>query len=1508
MEFKAVAMKPGTPHRLPIPCLNETQSCYVRGVVWDNWPWELDEASAGSVELDGTAADEELKQAVKWTRPEDSRAVPTGVRITGFNSQHKTLFRAEGSTPVDPVNLTGESEVTQSAPLLCANLELETRTSRVGKSHPHRAIFQFSRPAIPSEFRLALPQAGGLTRIIADEKEISFVRHGSDIILDPAAKPFSELVLEYRTEASPGWIVSRDEVVFPQLTCFVTEFAWHLVLDPERMLYRLPLTAAVSPREQPQTWERLLGPLARHSGESLFNPLSRADWKDLFNGTSRANSTTRSHDAWFVAAETPQQVIMKTWNLDVSHGLAWCGMLGSLVCGISLRRARRSWFRQSWIYLCGVWLVVAVFVAEPYAPIAGGAFLGSLLAIIVPRRFALGSDFLAEQHSMPHSPSGSAAIITGGLIALGINLLSPAGQGQETTPAPELVYFEIEEADTSLVVFDAAYRSLWDAWRELETGPAWLLKSSRYDVQPDTSGPPRITATYDIVVFGDSHPALLKLPLSGVSLDQVEGLIDGQPVRLIPAADRTGFLLPLAVDKNEKTPAPPAAEAGSSRPVVTRTITLKFRPLPLATNDDQESYSANIPPLPESVVVLDSERWRLTLDTHGTPIQTAPGLVRELGPIGHLDLSCGSPALSPRENLTDLQLRTLVECGPLGARVQIGALTVVPDPLSPTEYTLTLPAGLLIQSIVGPSLDQSEVGYSDKETLVTLRLRPIGMAEKNPIEITAFLPVTSKGFQLAPPRWKPDRAKQPTPSSTDLTADTRFEKSLVGVVAKPGFRIVDTSTRSTISPISPIMFFDSLFTGLVWNAPDMAWTCRDSTGPSWALETIASTGRGTLSQTITLKAPQSEWRLEAKISTAQGVPFEHVFTIDERIEIHRATVQQDGADRLLRWTRTGNQLRLSIRDGQPGTQTIQVEGAIIQGTGAWAPPECEYLSGQTIDSSVMIRNSSQVASTLRWSDSTTRLRPNAEQSDEEVRYRPGTPAAPLTIRVDPVVEERSARIWVDLIPQRDRSWRVTLRAHLKENLPFVAPVRIVWDQPGLSEFRPTNSRDNVRQTSSGKGLLLLQSTKPTELSLSATIDQSTGSHHPIRLPQLSGVVWSEIWVSLPRGAGYRPARSSSALLSSAPSSWPAAWTENLTSSREDLYSCSAKEVLIETTSSEPLVRPVRAESLIWMEGAENHTSPIRVGVTKYLLIAERDITLEIPEAVRSMIRAVAIDGRTQAVDATIRVPSRSNDLSHEVVVWWQSGADTPELAPRDLIRFPGSPDFPHWTGVVPPHHQVLLEIWGRRTPLLHEFWLDRSESLLKAADEFHGAPWSVDGPLLHQLADSRDELHQANRLTPAESERQDQIDRRWKSFSQSGGSISSPPFIATTEMHYSGLDAILALCGESRSLWLSSDRHPYSGPRLLDRRWAIIITAALAALVSLLVLTWIASIFRRLDLAEKLAAHPNSTMVVLGLIWWAFLSPSVLGLGLALFGGWLSIRDRTQATRVQTTATANGPA
>jgi len=178
------------------------------------------------------------------------------------------------------------------------------------------------------------------------------------------------------------------------------------------------------------------------------------------------------------------------------------------------------------------------------------------------------------------------------------------------------------------------------------------------------------------------------------------------------------------------------------------------------------------------------------------------------------------------------------------------------------------------------------------------------------------------------------------------------------------------------------------------------------------------------------------------------------------------------------------------------------------------------------------------------------------------------------------------------------------------------------------------------------------------------------------------------------------------------------------------------------------------------------------------------------------------------------------------------------------------------------------------------------------------------------LADSRNELSAVSELSPQNQERLQKIETRWKEFTSSGSHISSPVRETPTVTPEIGLDAAIALCGDSRSLWLpSSQEAMITGPTLLDRRWALGLTATLASLVSLGILLWFVKLFRRFQIPEWIAARPNASLIGMGCIWWAGLSPSILGLAMALLGILLWQRDRwiRQAVQDSTSTSPRAP-
>lgn len=1486
IDLKSTPRAPGDgPLRIPAPRIVGASDCYAHGVLWDIGPWELSESSPSAAEVDNDSPDVELLLSLNWGEPPAAPAVPTGIRIAEWLDRADPQFQRAGMTFAESDELPGTPAVNRTDSLRSAHVELSSTTTRIARTHTHQATFRFNQPVPPEELELSLPLAAVPVRVTSKDVEIPFVRQDTRLLLRATSEPVSELVLEYRTEAQSGWIVARDPMSFPRINCFVTEFVWHLSLDPQRRLYKLPLTAASTPREQPPIWKRLLGPLSRVRGESLFNPFDRRDWQALVNGTIRDEAAGQREDLWFLAPQIPDDFPIKTWNTATADGLAWAAFLLLLALGIGLRRARTTWFSRSWIFLGGVFLVLAVFVGEPYAPIAGGGFLGSLLAILVPRRFAIGSDWLTARRSGKIAAFGTVA---GGLI-VAMGVFATGSIGQDNTESVVVTYFEVPADGETLetIAFDGTLRELWDTFQATTVRGDWLLSSSQYRLEESSAGPPVVSAEFRLYQFR-KNPVPLRISLEGVSLERVEGVLDGEPVRLIPAADGRGFVLPLTSDSmpsgNSQIPPPPPVEQKSSQPgPPPRTVTLRFRPLP-DTRAERGVYSGTIPALPESGLTLPPD-WRVSLGAITVP--ASPSAPLPIGPTHQITLASQVMDFAPEDNLTDVGLRTLVECGSLGARIQTGVLAKLVDPTRPAIVKLSLPRTLWVQSIRGSTVAQTEVDYSDPAAVtVTLALQPgKDSAAVEPVEIISFLARSPQGFQMWPPFWAAPKNISSIPGA---------DQSLIGVLAKPGLQIQADNQSAGISSMSPQAFSDSLFSGIVWQVPDLAWSCRRGEGPAWTTLPMSATGRAQLQQTMTLDLPRSRWLLEGKIETNQGVPFEHTFAIDPRFKIQRASVLQDGAERLLRWTSTDDpdrnrrQLLLTIRDGQPGVQSVRIEGTWATESGDWTPPEATYLSGLTVDSSTVIKHTPRVTSTIQGEGATTR-----GDGDKDYLYRPGELNAPRSIRLNPIQEVRQARAWIELRPHDEQSWHVTVRTQLKDKLPASQPIRIQWETPGLSDLRPANRRENVRQLAKGlQWRPQSTSTRPAEMTLTAIWNTAESAGAGLPLPSLSGVRWTEAWISMPRGVGYRPVRPVASIASEVPASWPSSWTQVLNESRLDLYSSNLEPVAIEEFADDSLARLLWAESLVWMNQGLSSGEPSLTGTTKYLLISERSVTLKIPESAKPDVRAISVNGEMQSADQTVRLPARTSDLSHEVIVWWEVPRSKVPIS-GDWLEFPATLKPPHRWAVVPPYQEYVLTAQANRSQIQADYWLARTEAMLSATTEFRGAPWRVDGPLLHHLADSRNELSAVSELSPQNQERLQKIETRWKEFTSSGSHISTPVRETPTVTPEIGLDAAIALCGDSRSLWLpSSHEAMITGPTLLDRRWALGLTATLASVVSLGILLWFVKLFRRFQVPEWIAARPNASLIGMGCIWWAGLSPSILGLALALLGILLWQRDR----------------
>ncbi len=212
---------------------------------------------------------------------------------------------------------------------------------------------------------------------------------------------------------------------------------------------------------------------------------------------------------------------------------------------------------------------------------------------------------------------------------------------------------------------------------------------------------------------------------------------------------------------------------------------------------------------------------------------------------------------------------------------------------------------------------------------------------------------------------------------------------------------------------------------------------------------------------------------------------------------------------------------------------------------------------------------------------------------------------------------------------------------------------------------------------------------------------------------------------------------------------------------------------IEEFADDSLARLLWAESLVWMNQGQTSGEPSVMGTTKYLLISERSVTLKIPESAKPVVRAISVNGEMQSADQAVRLPARTSDLSHEVIVWWEVPQTRTPIS-GDWLEFPATQKPAHRWAVVPPYQEYVLTAQANRSQVQADYWLARTEAMLSATTEFRGAPWKVDGPLHASFGRYRNELSAVSELSPQFQERLQKIETRWKEFTSSGSHISSP--------------------------------------------------------------------------------------------------------------------------------------
>ena len=921
-----------------------------------------------------------------------------------------------------------------------------------------------------------LPEAAQAIEVRVDQNPVPVVReNAADPLQLAALRDDQTLELRYRmptqTSSGPQW----KEVLLPQFSIPVLQADFEFLVPPGWELGAEPAGLRFKVEQGSLPWlQRLFGPLGQlREFPELWRGVLTEPVAPRSSDSDFSDELWKSRQSWRASsAVLPDRLSLWIWPTRYVTLGSWLGVwtlgLFGVIARVGCWPGRRLWGAV----LFGVLLCLAIAFPVAPAKIVGGCVSGLLLSVLLPRRI-LSRWMLSEEPAQHvHVPSGSThsfpiarplvlvfALGTAGLavpvraqtgaLPSEIRVLLPTSSTSSTTPPP-IVYVP---------------QKWWESvqpllYPESVARPA-LFQQANYEVTAAADQSLSVIARYTVLVPPLPSTQLVEFPGGPWNLDaQQPCLVDGQPRPVLTRPGSTALWVslppfhvkraappetvpipadvavdtPITVTFAAETEAPAevtAPVAGPTLPPVApevyRTITVEFRGY-LTTQGQGDGLHVDwaLPGFPSARMQLANQHpaqlWQLVQEDQPTQtIRPQESAVFEIGlsPAIRLQTTTSSRPVAVK---MDAVQQTLVDVQPGIVQLKQRILyRVMEGRVSAVSWEL--PPGVVIRSLNNPELRyQTLLPNPDGSQLLTLEFeRP----QTGNFAINAELLVTNHGL-----------AQQVVVPSVELIENDgitplRPTAHYLGVRTSPEFQLdAPLEVGEQIKSLTIDQFVGQW--GPLAQRPRLAFQLLDPVPVTLGLKQLQPQRVVRRLEFLgQLESRRLLWQATATVEVQNSPAFGHVLDVDPRWVITQITVKEDNADRLLRWTRLGNQVQIYLRDRTSGTQTIQLTGTVpLQVPQEVALPTLTFQGATVGEARLQLFQDPDVAVELveanRWQVATDSadLRPPQARSLLLGRYVWPLEAPPLVVRTgqnEPLVDYDQ----VSILQPREGRWRWT---------------------------------------------------------------------------------------------------------------------------------------------------------------------------------------------------------------------------------------------------------------------------------------------------------------------------------------------------------------------------------------------------------------------------------------------------------------------------------------------------
>lgn len=670
----------------------------------------------------------------------------------------------------------------------------------------------------------------------------------------------------------------------------------------------------------------------------------------------------------------PQGLHVVLWQREQVRLLSWSLFLAVLCGGLLLRLSPR-WSARRW----GLWLLAAcVFgiVALPsvYAELAGSGLAAIIVATLIPSRFLTRPRPVAARVPVSVPPGSTQSFAIPPLLLVGIcslfwTIASLADDGRPRRQFPDALVpeprFDVlvpidstgKPSGSTPVVFIPP--GLVDLLAKPAPKPAilpdYLIASAKYTAELSADHQLAMTAVFEVHVLGQQPSVRINLPLENLNLGGSQAcLVDGKPQSVLQSPDGRGIAIELSGNNSSSEPvAPPVPlpmpadqKAGDQKdgdqkdgdekqpaatpPASQRTpvshqlhrIQLRLRPM-VETQNEDFLVRLGIPVVCQGELQVDHQAALRTLEL------SIPHTTRTLG-----TLSRGPrQAKFALDQASELQLRWSAEETPVpapDAQVSLGTLVEVYPTFLQYRVQATyrvvngrlpyvnwrLPERASVRQVSGVDLLAQSVEDLGREgrRLVLEFAQP----QTGEFRIAATIVLPADGI--------PDTITVPLISpfdSDDRNIDMHLQSQQIALRPPADFRIELLSSDWERFRLMSIEEFQKQ-----WNfegtRPQSAYSVHNGNELSLQLQNITSVLKARSNTAVRIGRNRIDYNFTAEIETLQAPTFSYRFDCPEPLRVTSVSVREDGAERLLRWTRKGDQLVLFLADKSLRVQSLQI--------------------------------------------------------------------------------------------------------------------------------------------------------------------------------------------------------------------------------------------------------------------------------------------------------------------------------------------------------------------------------------------------------------------------------------------------------------------------------------------------------------------------------------------------------------------------------------------------------